>query len=89
MRRKCTQAVARDLATVYGRNMGEPTEPKVTYDSTPWHVCPVSGRSEALRFKGGPREGNVVECPTCGQRLVYRRPKPSATPADQGGRTHF
>jgi hypothetical protein len=64
-------------------------EPKVTFDSTPWHLCPVSGQGSALRFKGGARDGREVACPTCGQRLVYRRPQRSATPGDQGGRTHF
>jgi predicted RNA-binding Zn-ribbon protein involved in translation (DUF1610 family) len=62
---------------------------KVTYDSTPWHVCPSTGSGGALRFKGGAREGREVACPACGLRLVYRKPKPSSTSAEQGGRTHF
>ena len=64
-------------------------EPKVTYDSTPWHVCPMTGKGSGLRFKGGAREGQEATCLACGQRLVYRKPQPSSTLADQGGRTHF
>ena len=62
---------------------------KVTYDSTPWHVCPSTGSGGAMRFKGGAREGREVACPACGLRLVYRKPKPSSTSAEHGGRTHF
>jgi predicted RNA-binding Zn-ribbon protein involved in translation (DUF1610 family) len=69
--------------------MSDQTEAKVTYDSSPWHLCPETGIGGALRFKGGAREGSEVACPACGLRMVYRKPKPSATPADQGGRTHF
>lgn len=64
-------------------------EAKVTYDSTPWHVCPTTGQGGVLKFKGGAREGREAVCPACGQRLVYRKPSPSSTPHDQGGRTHF
>ena len=69
--------------------MGEHTQAKVTYDSAPWHACPVTGIASALRFKGGARDGSEVSCDACGVRFVYRKPKPSATPAEQGGRTHF
>jgi predicted RNA-binding Zn-ribbon protein involved in translation (DUF1610 family) len=69
--------------------MADQLPSKVTYDSTPWHVCPDTGQGGALRFKGGARDGNEVACPVCGQRLVYRKPRPSTTPAEQGGRTHF
>jgi predicted RNA-binding Zn-ribbon protein involved in translation (DUF1610 family) len=69
--------------------MADAPEPKVTYDSTPWHACPSTGQGSALRFKGGAKDGSEVACPTCGQRLVYRKPKPSSAPAEQGGRTHF
>ena len=69
--------------------MGEQSDVKVTYDSTPWHVCPDTGEGRALRFKGGAREGSEVVCAACGQRLVYRKPGRSSAPADQGGRTHF
>jgi predicted RNA-binding Zn-ribbon protein involved in translation (DUF1610 family) len=69
--------------------MGESLEAKVTYDSTPWHVCPATGQQGALRFKGGARDGSEVTCPACGQRFVYRKPRASSTPTDQGGRTHF
>jgi len=64
-------------------------ETKVTYDSTPWHVCPATGTGGALRFKGGAREGREVACPACGVRLVYQKPKGAGAPAEQGGRTHF
>ena len=69
--------------------MSEQVDVKVTYDSTPWHVCPTTGSGSALRFKGGARDGSEVTCPACGLRLVYRKPKPSGMPAEQGGRTHF
>jgi predicted RNA-binding Zn-ribbon protein involved in translation (DUF1610 family) len=69
--------------------MREQGEAKVTYDSTPWHVCPKTGSGGALRFKGGARDGSEAVCPDCGTRLVYRKPKASATPGEQGGRTHF
>jgi hypothetical protein len=69
--------------------MGERAQVKITYDSTPWHVCPDTGLGRALRFKGGAREGSEVACDTCGQRLVYRKPRASSMPAEQGGRTHF
>jgi predicted RNA-binding Zn-ribbon protein involved in translation (DUF1610 family) len=69
--------------------MSEPVATKVTYDSTPWHVCPTTGSGSALRFKGGARDGAEVTCPACGTRLVYRKPKGAAAYAEQGGRTHF
>jgi predicted RNA-binding Zn-ribbon protein involved in translation (DUF1610 family) len=69
--------------------MAEQPDAKVTYDSTPWHVCPATGAQGALRFKGGARDGSEVACPSCGQRFVYRKPLPSSAPAQQGGRTHF
>ena len=69
--------------------MPKPGEAKVTYESAPWHVCPATGEQGALRFKGGAREGSETTCGACGQRFVYRKPRASSTPADQGGRTHF
>jgi predicted RNA-binding Zn-ribbon protein involved in translation (DUF1610 family) len=69
--------------------MGEQPEPKITYDSTPWHVCPQTGEQGPLRFKGSAREGREVACPACGQRFVYKKPGRSSTATEQGGRTHF
>ena len=49
----------------------------------------LTGSGSALRFKGGARDGAEVTCPSCGTRLVYRKPTGAAAPAEQGGRTHF